>query len=81
MRTTGWISYQPSRLSKMRVVYLIQSDTPTIPHAIPAGSEVLLLQWADTFVDVPDSFHLPRSSWAEGRNELYRRARGGGYDY
>lgn len=80
MRTTAWISDRPSRLSKMRVVYLIQSDTPTIPYTIPAGSDFLLLQWADTFVDVPDSFHLPASSWPEGRNELYRRSCEGEYD-
>lgn len=66
----------------MKCIYLIQSDRPKIPYQIPSESEVLLLQWKDNFVPFDNSFHFPNSSWAEGRNELLRRAKKkGDYDY
>ena len=66
----------------MKVIYLIQSDRPTIPYSIPNGSDVLLLQWKENFITCEDSFHYPNSSWASGRNELLKRAKEkGDYDY
>ncbi|MCG8310035.1 MAG: hypothetical protein MI975_21745 [Cytophagales bacterium] len=66
----------------MKCIYLIQSNRPAIPYSIPSGSDVLLLQWQKDYVSAPNSFHLPNSTWASGRNELLKRAMTKGmYDY
>lgn len=66
----------------MKCIYLIQADKGRIPYDIGPGSDVLLLQWQNRFVPCKNSFHLPGSTWASGRNELYRRARKQGvYNY
>ena len=66
----------------MNCIYLIQSDSPKIPYEIPEGRDYLFLQWKDEFVPMKNSFHFPNSTWAEGRNELLRRAKEMGmYDY
>ncbi|HAI70648.1 MAG TPA: hypothetical protein DCM38_14575 [Gammaproteobacteria bacterium] len=66
----------------MKLIYLIQSDTGKMPYHIPSSSDVLLLQWQETFQPADHSFHFPHSSWAEGRNELFRRAKAmDSYDY
>lgn len=70
-----------SKRSYLKVVYLIQSDCRDHPFEIPSGSEVLLLQWQEDFEPVAHSIHLPGCTWAEGRNELYRRASQGSFDY
>jgi hypothetical protein len=68
--------------SSPRFIYLIQGDGSQKPYDFPAGSDFLLLQWQRSFVPQPNSFHFPRSTWASGRNELYRRAKEQGeYDY
>ena len=66
----------------MNCIYLIQSDSLKIPYEIPEGRDYLFLQWKDEFVPMKNSFHFPNSTWAEGRNELLRRAKEMGmYDY
>lgn len=66
----------------MNCIYLIQSDTPEISYEIPEGRDYLFLQWQKEFEPVENSFHFPDSTWAEGRNELLRRAKEQGeYDY
>jgi len=59
----------------MKFIYLIQSDSEILSYNIPSSSDYLLLQWQDNFVPTKNSFHFPNSSWAEGRNELFRRAK------
>jgi len=66
----------------MKFIYLIQGDLSHPEYDIPEGCDCLYLQWKDNFVPRPNHFHHPNSSWAEGRNELYRRAKEmGHYDY
>lgn len=66
----------------MKCIYLIQSDKPKIPYQIPNKSDIILLQWKEHFMPIKNSFHFPNSTWAEGRNELLRRAQEkGDYDY
>lgn len=67
----------------MQVIYLIQSDTNKISYKIPNKSDILLLQWQKDYqktVEFPN-FHMPNSSWASGRNELYKRSLDKKYDY
>ena len=66
----------------MKFIYLIQSDSDKILFQIPGGSDRLLLQWQSDFIPCSHSFHFPQSTWASGRNELFRRARERApYDY
>jgi hypothetical protein len=66
----------------MKNICLIQSDKACVPYDIPHGTDYLLLQWQPQFQPHAHSIHLPRCTWAEGRNELYRQARKrGDYDY
>jgi hypothetical protein len=55
-------------------IYLIQSDTDELMYDIPGGSDYLLLKWSDGATMRPNTFQFA-STFAEGRNELYRRAR------
>lgn len=69
-------------MKKGEFIYLIQSHEGDIPYRIPRGSDMLLLQWQPVFRPRRNSFHLPGSTWASGRNELYRRAlEKGDYEY
>jgi len=66
----------------MKVIYLVQGDAKAPLYDFPPQSDYLYLQWQADFVPMEKSFHFPGSSWASGRNELYRRARiQGPYDY
>jgi hypothetical protein len=62
----------------MKFIYLIQSDDFHLPYNLTQGSQYLLLNWNSKFSDekppTDREFYFPDSSWAEGRNELYRRA-------
>jgi hypothetical protein len=62
----------------MKCIYLIQSDNYNLPYTLPDGSQYLLLNWnlhsAKQEPPSKNEFYFPDSSWAEGRNELYRRA-------
>lgn len=63
-------------------IYLIQSDKHIVQYSIPDNAHYLLLQWSKNFTPVENSFHYPNSTWASGRNELYRRAKKlGNYRY
>jgi len=66
---------------RVRVVYLIQSDQATASYSIPERSASFLLHWSDEVVAGSNALHRPRTSWAEGRNELYRIASRIGFDY
>lgn len=69
-------------MKKLRFIYLIQGDCSEPMYEIPSGSDFLYLQWQSEFKPQVNHFHLPKSSWAEGRNELLRRAKAlGDYDY
>jgi hypothetical protein len=66
----------------VKFIYLIQGNLSQPFYHIPAGSDFLYLQWQPNFRPLPHHFHFPNSTWAEGRNELYKRAlQQGAYDY
>ena len=71
----------------MKIIYLIQSETYNFSFSSALkDTDCLLMIWGDDF-NLPEdashtTFHLPNSSWAQGRNELYRRAQAmDDYDY
>lgn len=68
--------------SAVRAIYLVQGDGSFPAYGLPPNSDYLYLQWQQDFQPMENSFHFPNSTWASGRNELYRRARiQGEYDY
>jgi len=76
------LRYRSSGECRMRVIYLVQGDASRPLYEFPPESDFLYLQWQSVFKPMENSFHFPNSSWASGRNELYRRAVSkGSYDY
>jgi glycosyltransferase involved in cell wall biosynthesis len=69
------------RNRNLKFIYLIMSETDQLTYDIPKNSDYMILKWSDGPAENPNAFQFT-STFAEGRNELLRRAREkGDYDY